>query len=112
MKQLYAQDDVAIGILDDNNYVTFRLSSAKVEKAKGGKTLTRYACSYHGQINHAIKEAARLLANEQAQDLAEWLKVYCGCLQEADRMLNDARAHIQKARKATCSPCRCSEGEV
>jgi len=75
MKSLVKCGCRAIGILDERNYVVFDHTKPKRKKRKGVETI-EYDYSYFGRLDQAVKEVARLAADEQSEDLRDWLKQF------------------------------------
>lgn len=76
MKELYEHNGVAMGVADERNYVVYDKNKPIITKDAEGKERTTYKFAYFNQIGAAIREVCRRVANEEAQDLHEWLKVY------------------------------------
>lgn len=63
-KKLFEEDGIELGIFDDSNYYV-----------SSGKT------TYHNKLDSAIREIARLRANEDGYDLNSWLTSYRKCIE-------------------------------
>ena len=74
MKILYKAGGVTVGILNDKNYVVVR----------NGKEL------YYSNIQSALRECCRLLANDSGKDIGTWVQSYCRHLQLAERAFVEA----------------------
>ncbi len=133
MKTLIQCGSYSIGILDERNYVVFDHTKPKVKKRKGVETV-EYDYSYFSQLAQAVKEVARLAADEQAADLRDWLKKFTATCNELTGMftardsLLDLQGYslarkpqktrsphsprLQSACKCStpCADCTCKEG--
>ena len=81
MKELYRKNQWVLAIFDEDNYVLYDHTKSKVDKRTGQK---RYTYKYFAQPLHAVRELARLLADEACTDLSSWIK----CLGDYHRELN------------------------
>jgi len=75
MKALSTHGSYTIGIFDHRNYVIFNHAKPKTKKRKGVESI-EYQYSYYSQLAHAVKEVARLTANDQCKDLRDWLEIF------------------------------------
>jgi hypothetical protein len=75
LKPLIQCGSYSIGILDTRNYVVFDSTKPKTKTRKGVETV-EYDYAYFSRLDQAVKEVARLSANEQAEDLRDWLKKF------------------------------------
>ena len=110
MKTLATCGNYAIGILDDKNYVVCDHTSPKRKTRKGVETV-EYDYAYFSQLAHAVKEVARLAANEQATDLRDWLKKFTATCDEltglftaGERLLDLQGYSLVKKPEKTPSP--------
>lgn len=97
MKTLYDRYGVVLAVMADGNYVVYLESSKRVSKGSDGRESVTYKYGYFSEINHAVKEVARLTANDKAADLGEWLEVYTTHLQLVLSMMDEAVGKIKKA---------------
>ena len=81
MKTLAKHGSYTIAILDARNYVVYDHTKPKVKKRKGVESV-EYQYSYYSQLAHAVKEVARLTANEQADSLQSWLEMFRSTAEE------------------------------
>jgi len=81
MKTLIQCGSSAIGILDARNYVVFDHTKPRRKTRKGIETI-EYDYSYFSRLDQAVREVARLAANEQADDLRDWLKKFTATANE------------------------------
>jgi hypothetical protein len=137
MKTLIQCGNYSIGILDTRNYVVFDHTTPKRKARKGVETV-EYDYAYFSQLTHAVKEVARLSANEQADDLRDWLKKFTATVDEltslftaGERLLDlEGYSLVRKPKKTPaplsplprsgckepcqcstpCDECTCSEG--
>jgi len=81
MKTLIQCGNYSIGILDTRNYVVFDHTSPNRKTRKGVATV-EFDYAYFSRLDQAVKEVARLAANEQADDLRDWLKKFTATVDE------------------------------
>ena len=85
MKELYRKEQWALAVYDDNNYVIYN-HTKPIQNKKTGKV--SYKFSYFSQIHQAIRELSRLIANETANDLSEWVKSLQSYYTELETLLS------------------------
>lgn len=90
MKRLHTVDSGpnkwVLAILDDKNYVLFDDNKKTVGLDRNGREIVSYKHSYFSQMDHALRELTRRLADEACCDLSSWVK----CLVESNKALVDA----------------------
>ena len=72
MKILHDKGHYVIAIRDDNNYVIW--DKRTVTANKDGTIQRKYL--YFSHLDHAVKEKARLVANDNCVDLQDWLRIF------------------------------------
>jgi len=87
MKILIQSGSFSIGILDTRNYVIFDHTKPKSKTRKGVQTI-EYEYSYFSRLDHAVREVARLSANDQAADLRDWLEKFNATIEELTGMFS------------------------
>lgn len=98
MKVLIECGNKCIGILDDRNYVTFDQSRPK-KSTKRGKEITSYDYAYYSRLDQAVREVARTAADDEAESLGDWLKMFQATVDEltglftAEERLLDLRGY-------------------
>ena len=80
MKTLAQYNDYILAILDEDNYVVYDQSKPKSVCPKTGKKSYKYA--YYSQIKLAVKELARLVANDECVALGDWMTIYMNTVDE------------------------------
>lgn len=78
-KELYKDGHYHLGILDRMNYYLYDERRDKVDK--NGKITHKY--KYYQYLHFGIQEMARLIANENSEELESWIVAY---RKEVDKM--------------------------
>lgn len=111
MKTLWKNERYAVGILDSRNYVVFDHTAGK-KKIKKGAERIEYQFSYFSQLHQAIREVARLVADDQATDLINWLDNFHSVIDEIVELFTGGRkleaiegySLVRKPKKTSAPP--------
>jgi len=114
MKTLIQCGNYSIGILDTRNYVVFDHTSPNRKTRKGVETV-EFDYAYFSRLDQAVREVSRLAANEQADDLRDWLKKFAATVDEltglftAGERLLDLQGYslVRKPQKTPAPPLPC-----
>ena len=75
--ELLDYDGLSVVILDNNNYGVYDKKKPIIRWAKDGTEESRtYKYAYFSQIILCLKHIAKIVSNERASDLKDWLNHY------------------------------------